>query len=170
MKSHRALSLVLALSLIGTFAAPAAAQPRTETLTLDHAIEIALVQQPSVRVTKASIEAANARIQSAKVAQRPTVSLSASVAESSSRQTVSTTGATSGGFFSPTLSTGFAASANWRLYDFGQTAANIRAAEASADATAASPAPPTSTSAARSRSRSSRRSPGPGSSPSPTAP
>jgi outer membrane protein TolC len=50
---------------------------------------------------------------------------------------VSTTGTTTGGFFSPTLSTGFSANASWRIYDFGQTAASIRAAEASADATAA---------------------------------
>ena len=43
MTFHRALALACVL------AAPAAAQPRQETLTLDRAIEIALQQQPSVR-------------------------------------------------------------------------------------------------------------------------
>src|SRR5215213_7975484 len=32
-----------------------------------------------------------------------------------------------GGFFDPTTSTGLAAQANWRIYDFGQTSASIRA-------------------------------------------
>ena len=132
-------SRALALALVATMAVPAAAQPRHETLTLQRAIEIALQQQPSVRITKAQIEQANARVQSARVALKPTVSLQASVAESSSRQTTDvTTGDTSGGFFHPSLSTGFSASASWRIYDFGQTSAAIRAAEANADATASS--------------------------------
>ncbi len=129
----------LALALVAALAVPAAAQPRQETLTLPRAIEIALKQQPSVRITQAQIEQANARVQGARVALKPTVSLQAQVAESSSRQTTNlTTNTTTGGFFDPTLSTGFAASASWRLFDFGQTAAAIRAAEASADATASS--------------------------------
>ncbi|CAN5923023.1 TolC family protein [soil metagenome] len=135
MKFHRAL----ALALVALLAAPAAAQPRQEALTLDRAIEIALVQQPSVRITRASIEQAQARIQSARVALKPTVSLQGSLAVGSSRQfTDTTTNTSSGGFFDPTLSTGFSASAGWRIYDFGQTSAAIRAAEANADATAAS--------------------------------
>lgn len=132
-------SRALALAHVAAMAVPAAAQPRQETLTLPRAIEIALKQQPSVRITQAQIEQANARVQGAKVALKPTVSLQASVAESSSRQTTDpTTNTTTGGFFDPTLSTGFAASASWRIFDFGQTSAAIRAAEASADATASS--------------------------------
>ena len=127
MKLHRAI----ALALVALLAAPVTAQPRKEAITLGRAIEIALVQQPSVRITRASIEQANARIQSAMVALKPTVSLQGSLAVGSSRET-------SGGFFDPILSTGFSASASWRIYDFGQTSALIRAAEASAEATAAS--------------------------------
>jgi outer membrane protein TolC len=126
----------LSLALVAALAVPAAAQPRQETLTLEKAIEIALVTQPSIKQNRAQIESAEARIQSAKVAQRPTVNLQASLAESSSRQSTDAAGATTGGFFDPKLSTGFSASASWRIYDFGQTAANIRAAEASRDATA----------------------------------
>lgn len=127
----------LSMFLVAALVAPAAAQPRTETITLQRAIEIALQQSPSVKQTRAQIESAEARIQSAKVAQRPTVNLQASIAESSSRQVTDATGTTTGGFFDPKLSTGLSASASWRIYDFGQTAANIRAAELSAEATAA---------------------------------
>ncbi len=135
MKSHR----VFVLALVALLATPVAAEPLQETLTLDRAIEIALVQQPSVRVTRATIEQANARIQSARVALKPTVALQGSLAVGSSRQfSAATTSTTTGGFFDPTLSTGFSANASWRIYDFGQTSAAIRAAEASAEATAAS--------------------------------
>jgi outer membrane protein TolC len=127
----------LSMFLVAALVAPAAAQPRTEAITLQRAIELALQQHPSVKQTRAAIESAEARIQSAKVSQRPTVNLQASVAESSSRESTDTTGTTTGGFFDPRLSTGFSASASWRIYDFGQTAANIRAAELSAEATAA---------------------------------
>jgi len=128
----------LALALLAATATPALAdEPRQETLTLPRAIEIALKQQPSVRITQAQIEQAYARVDSARVARRPTVSLSAQVAESSTRSTTNLmTNTTTGGFFDPSLTTGFAASASWRIYDFGQTAAAIRAAEASADAAA----------------------------------
>jgi OMF family outer membrane factor len=127
----------LALALVAAMAVPAAAQPRQETLTLQRAIELALVQQPSVKQTQAQIEQANARIQLAKVAQRPTVNLNATIGESSSRGGATTISGSNGGFFSAQLSTGLGASASWRIYDFGQTAANIRAAEANADAAAA---------------------------------
>ena len=127
----------LSLLFVAALAVPAAAQPRTETITLQRAIELALQQHPSVKQTRAAIESAEARIQGAKVAGRPTVSLQASVAESSSRESTDSAGNTTGGFFDPRLSTGFSASANWRIYDFGQTAASIRAAELSAEATAA---------------------------------
>ena len=129
----KSFSLLFVTALV----APAAAQPRTETLTLQKAIEIALQQNPSVKQTRAQIEQAEARIQSAKVARNPTVNLQASIAESSSRVGIDTNGDTTGGFFRPKLSTGFSASGSWRIYDFGQTSANIRAAELSAEATAA---------------------------------
>ncbi|MBA3459875.1 MAG: TolC family protein, partial [Deltaproteobacteria bacterium] len=133
----RSFTRSLSLALVAALAVPAAAQPRQEMLTLERAIEIALVTQPSVKQNRAQIESAEARIDSARVAQRPTINLQASIAESSRRESTGVDGDTSGGFFSAHLSTGFSASGSWRIYDFGQTRANIRAAEASRDATAA---------------------------------
>jgi outer membrane protein len=125
MKSIRSILMIVAL------AAPASAQPPAEqTLTLPRAIEIAKQQQPSIRVNRANIESSLARVDQARVAQRPQVSLSATVAASSSQPPT-------GGFFDPQLRTGLGANANWRIFDFGQTRANIRAAEASAQAVAA---------------------------------
>ena len=57
------------------------------------------------------------------------------------RGTIGAGGTVSGGtgpdFFSHAESTGLGATANWRIYDFGQTSANIHAAEANAEAFAA---------------------------------
>jgi outer membrane protein len=129
MKSLRSL-LVVAL-----LASTAAAQPHQETLTLSRAIEIAMKQQPSIRQAQASIEAAEGRVDQAHVARKPTVTLSASVGVSSGRGTTDLgTGATTSGFWDPFISTGLSASIGWRIFDFGQTKANIEAAEASADA------------------------------------
>jgi outer membrane protein len=127
MKSIRSLLIVALL------ASPAIAQPRQETLTLPRAIEIAMKQQPSIRQAQASIEAAEGRIDQARVARKPTVSVSASLGASSGR-TTNTTGTTTSGFFDPFISTGLSAQLGWRIYDFGQTRANIEAAEANADA------------------------------------
>ena len=118
----RSMLMVLAL------AAPAAAGPQPEALTLPRAIEIAMQQQPDLRATKADIEASRGRVDQAHVARRPTLSVDASIGAGSSN----------GSFLDPAIRTGVGASANWRIYDFGQTRANIRAAEASSDATAAS--------------------------------
>jgi outer membrane protein len=127
-----AIASVLFLS-----AAPATAQPAPQVLTLDRAIELAFQQQPSLRATKANIEAATARIFVARVPLKPTVTLSASADVGSTRPApcASDITKTCGGFFDPTGSTGLGAQINWRIYDFGQTRANIRAAELSALAT-----------------------------------
>jgi len=109
-------------------AATATPGPREEALTLPRAVEIAMQQQPNVRATKASIEAARGRVDQALVARRPQLSVDASVGTVSSN----------GSFFDPAVRTGLGASASWRLYDFGQTSANIRAAEANAAAVEAS--------------------------------
>jgi outer membrane protein len=110
-----------------------------EVLTLERAVEIAMRQQPSLRQSKAQLEAAQGRVDLSRVAHRPTVQLSASVGSRSSGSAGTGTTGTGGGgdFFSHVESTGLGASASWRIYDFGQTAANIRAAELNADATAA---------------------------------
>jgi len=122
MKSLRSILMILAL------AAPAGAQPGAEALTLPRAIEIAMQQQPNIRVVKANIEASRGRVDQAKVALRPQLFVDASVGAGSSNGT----------FFDPAVRTGVGASASWRIYDFGLTRANIRAAEASAEAVGAS--------------------------------
>jgi outer membrane protein len=125
-----------------TPAGPDPGQPTSagpEVLTLDRAIEIAMKQQPSLRQTRAQLEAAQGRVDQSRVGSRPTVVLDATVGTSSSvnSTTGSGTGA-SGQFFSHTESTGIGASASWRIYDFGLTRANIHAAELNAEAAAAS--------------------------------
>jgi len=130
------LSFALTLSVV---APPASAQPQGDTLTLERAIQIAMAQQPQIRQTRAAIDAANARVDLAKTARNPTVTLSASVDYGSSAVRPCADDATKscGGFFDPTASTGLGARADWRIYDFGQTSANVRAARLSAEATAA---------------------------------
>jgi len=112
-----------------------------EVLTLERAIEIAMQQQPSLRLSKAQLEAAQGRVDQAHVARRPTINLSATAGTGSTpvhlcNQAAGDT-STCGGFASHSESTGLGASASWRIYDFGLTAANIRAAELTADASAA---------------------------------
>ncbi|HEX3476748.1 MAG TPA: TolC family protein [Kofleriaceae bacterium] len=120
---------------------PLAAQTNStggEVLTLERAIEIAMRQQPSLRQSQAALEAARGRADLARVARNPTVVLDATAGASSGFST-SGTGArvASPDFFSHQESTGLGATANWRIYDFGQTTASIRAAELNADAFAA---------------------------------
>jgi outer membrane protein TolC len=113
-----------------------------EVLSLERAIEIAMRQQPSLRQSQAALEAARGRADLARVARRPTIALDATAGTGSTiqRGTITAGGVTSSGgpdFFSHQESTGLGATANWRLYDFGQTTANIRAADLNAEAFAA---------------------------------
>jgi outer membrane protein len=110
-----------------------------EVLTLDRAIEIAMRQQPSLRQSRAQLEVAQGRVDLSRVSRSPTVNLSASLGVGSTlpRPCAGNPTATCGGFFDPTASTGLAAQASWRIYDFGLTDANIRAAELNAEAAAA---------------------------------
>jgi outer membrane protein len=110
-----------------------------EVLTLERAIEIAMRQQPSLRQSRAQLEAARGRVDLARVARNPTIVLDATAGTGSTiqRGTITAGGITSSGgpdFFSHSEATGLGASASWRIYDFGQTAASIRAAELNADA------------------------------------
>jgi outer membrane protein TolC len=126
------------LIVVALCSAPAYAQaPQQEVLTLEKAIEIAERVQPSLAQSRASIEASLGRVDAARVARRPTVSLSASAAIGSSaiRPCADDMTQTCGGFFDPTTRTGLGAQASWRIYDFGQTSLAIRAAELSAEAT-----------------------------------
>ncbi|MCX5743332.1 MAG: TolC family protein [Proteobacteria bacterium] len=109
-------------------------------LSLDQAIALALQHQPDLRTAQLAIDVANARIELAHVTLRPTVSLSASASLGSTyyaRACGADPTMMCGGFLDPTVSTGLGATANWRITDFGQTRATIRAAEATAAATAA---------------------------------
>ncbi|MGN6109696.1 MAG: TolC family protein [Kofleriaceae bacterium] len=142
------LHVALGLALLG---GPALAQPTPsperpatgggarETITLERAVEIAMQQQPQLRQNVAAVEAAQGRIDQAKVTLRPTVSLNGSVAVGSSpqRPCADDLSRVCAGFFDPATSTALSAQASWRIYDFGQTAANVRAAELNAEATAA---------------------------------
>jgi outer membrane protein len=133
--------MVFASILFGAMASASAqpAAPTTdETLTLERALELAMQQQPALREARASADIASARIDSARVARRPTVSVAASVGTGSTRPAPCADDATRtcGGFFDATGSTGLSAQLSWRLFDFGQTSANIRAAELASRATA----------------------------------
>ena len=141
MKSTVTLVALLAM------AAPAAADERM-VLTMERAVELAMQQQPALRRSRASYEAAQGQVDQAKVARKPQLSLSANVNAGSSRsgfcQPVDTDGdgmpdtsPICGGFFSPIYNTSIGAQATWRLFDFGQTTANIRAAELNARASQA---------------------------------
>jgi outer membrane protein len=139
---------------IGIAAAQPAAQPAapttapgvtpagTEVLTLERAIEIAMRQQPSLRQSKAQLEAALGRADLARVARNPTIALDATAGTGSALKAgVVVAGSTAAprgpDFFSHQEAAGLGATASWRIYDFGQTAANIRAADLNAEATAA---------------------------------
>ncbi|HSR95965.1 MAG TPA: TolC family protein [Kofleriaceae bacterium] len=111
-----------------------------EVLTLERAIEIAMRQQPSLRQTNAQLEVARGRVDLSRVGTRPVIGLSGTLATGSTRGGAGIgtgTGTTEGGFFTHSESTNLQASASWRIYDFGQSAASIRAAELTADAAAA---------------------------------
>src|SRR5215510_6099151 len=63
-----------------TAPAPAAPSPgptSAEVLTLERAVEIAMKQQPSLRQSKAQLEAAQARVDLARVPRNPTLSVDA---------------------------------------------------------------------------------------------
>ena len=113
------------------------------TLTLDKAVAIAMQQQPSLREARANVEAAKGRVDQARVVEHPTVSVAATLGTGSTRNGGPGTGTgmmiqtTTGGFFTPGLASGLSATAAYRIYDFGLTHANVKAAELTADATEA---------------------------------
>lgn len=148
------LSVTLVAVLPGTAVAQPGAQPGPappaavtdtanasgpEVLTLARAIEIAMRQQPSLRQSRAQREAAQGRVDQARVPRNPTVEVSAGAGLRS--QPACVTGRLTmncGGLFdSPIPSVGLGAQANWRIYDFGLTDARIEAAERIAEAATA---------------------------------
>lgn len=117
-------------------AAPAYAEP-PHVLTLEQAIDIAMQQQPSLRQTRAQVEAAYGRVDQVAVNRRPTVTLSAGAVSAGGGGPFGVATMSAGrDFFDPTVGFSMGVSAAWRIYDFGQTAANLRAAALSAEATA----------------------------------
>ncbi|MBK7534094.1 MAG: TolC family protein [Myxococcales bacterium] len=105
-------------------------------MTLAQAVELALSQQSSLRQVRAQEDASRGRVELARVPLRPTAQLgaTASVGSTPVRTCAGDPSQSCGGFFDPATSTGVSAQVSWRLYDFGQTAASIRAAETSASA------------------------------------
>jgi outer membrane protein TolC len=116
------------------------ATPGKLTLTMARAVELAYKQNPSARQARASAEAAQGRIDQAKVTLLPTLTVAGTLGAGSrqSVQCVDPAQVNCGGFFTLQESSGVSATANWRITDFGQTRANIRAAEANAEASNAS--------------------------------
>lgn len=109
-------------------AAPAAAEP--QTLTMEQAVEIAMKQQPSLRQSRAQVEAAQGRVDQVAATRRPTLSVSTSA-------TVGAGGRELNDLTYPRGTLGFGANAEFRITDFGQTAAQLRSARLSAEASAA---------------------------------
>lgn len=113
------------------------ATPGKLTISMARAVELALRQHPNVRTARAQAEAAEGRVEQSRVPLEPTLGVAGTLA-AQSQSTFSRNGSTSGGFFTEQESTPLSATANWRITDFGQTRANIRAAQATAEAASAS--------------------------------
>jgi outer membrane protein len=111
-------------------AAPAYAQP-AQQLTMEQAVEIAMKQQPSVRQSRASLEAAEGRVDQVEASRRPQLTLSGSISAAGGRETFRDV------FLDPTTGASVGAWLNWRIYDFCQSAAQLLAAVLNAQATAA---------------------------------
>jgi outer membrane protein len=114
------------------------ATPGKVTLTMARAVELAERQHPTVRQTRAAAEAAAGRVDAARVPLHPTVSVAGSLTAGGSfghsHPCVDDPTMMCGGFLDPTAGTGLSATANWKITDFGLTAANVHAAELNADA------------------------------------
>jgi len=117
------LRICLFLALLST---PAFAQPQPKVLTIEQAVEIAMTNQPSLRQSRAAIEAARGHVDAVEATRRPTVSLSLSANVGG--------GGGSRDIIDPTASSAIGASAQWRITDFGQTRAQLRAAQLNAAA------------------------------------
>jgi outer membrane protein TolC len=120
------LRIAVCLALIST---PAFAQSAPQSLTMEQAVEIAMKNQPSLRQSRAQLEASRGRIDQVEATRRPTVNLSVSASVGG--------GGPSRDFIDPSASSAIGASAQWRITDFGQTKAQMRAAVLNAAASEA---------------------------------
>ncbi|NVB81128.1 MAG: TolC family protein [Kofleriaceae bacterium] len=109
--------------------APAAPAAGARVLSMAEAVDIALRQQPSLRQSRAQLEASKGRIDQVRASQKPNVTLSASASVGG--------GGSQRDFIDPSWNSAIGASASWRITDFGQTGAQLRAARASSEASAA---------------------------------
>jgi outer membrane protein len=125
-----ALSATSALAQSPGAAAPAAAP---KVLTIEQAVEIAMRQQPSLRRSRAAAEAARGRVDQVNATRRPTLTLSASVGASGGGKS----GMVGRDFLDPSGSGSVGANASWLITDFGQTGAQLRAAQLGARASTA---------------------------------
>jgi len=102
-----------------------AAQPSGQMITMEQAVEIAMQQQPSLRLARAQVELARGRVDQTKTALRPQITVSGGVnvggGQGSDVRNVS------GGLTA-------SASATWRITDFGLTAAQVHAGELNVEA------------------------------------
>jgi outer membrane protein len=115
-----------------------AAPAHAETLTMEQAVDVALQQQPSLRQSRAQVEAARGRVDQVRATQRPQLTLSAGISASGGGGAWNPDpGEPSRDFLDPNGGASVGAAASWRIYDFGQTAAQLRAARLSAEATVA---------------------------------
>ncbi|HEY5920405.1 MAG TPA: TolC family protein [Kofleriaceae bacterium] len=118
--------------------APAKPAPAAGELTMQLAVEIAMKQQPVLRQSRAQLEAARGRVDLVEASRRPQISLSAGVSASGGGGAFNPApGEPTRDFLDPNGGASVGASASWRIYDFGQTAAQLRAANLNAQATAA---------------------------------
>jgi OMF family outer membrane factor len=117
------------------------AVPGKLTLTMARAVELAQRQHPTIRQSRAASDAAQGRVDLARVPLHPVVSVAATAATGSTLprpcDPADPKSPTCGGFFDATASTGLSASATWKITDFGLTRANVRAAQLNADAAVA---------------------------------
>lgn len=121
------MKLKLSLSLL-LLATPVFAEP--QTLSMEQAVEIALKQQPSLRQSRAQVEASLGRIDQVEATRKPTLALSASASIGAGGQQLNDLTYPHGGL-------GATASAALKITDFGQTAAQLRAARLSSEASQA---------------------------------
>jgi outer membrane protein len=127
-----------ALGLCVALAATLVYAQSPQQLTIEQAVQIAMKQQPSLRQTRAQVEAARGRVDQVEAGRRPQITLSAGVSASAGGGAFTPDpGEPTRDFLDPNGGASLGASLNWRIYDFGQTAAQLRAAVLSAQATAA---------------------------------
>lgn len=116
-----------AVSLLAPAAVYAEEASDVTPISLAEAVARATRQQPSVKAADARLDSAEVQVERAKVARRPTVDFSANSGAQPNRVAIGDTA-----FFRLGYSTSL--SASMLLYDFGQSAYQIEATQASVDA------------------------------------